>query len=113
MTRRIWVVAWFVFGGLVGYEFAQLNQVTAPVTPSEIVMVEAMSSTTEVEPQTQPRWPARNDTYQLWKGSPHVPLSVVFKGRCLHAEDSAAHLVLKEYGAKTVFGCRKHGYRSV
>jgi hypothetical protein len=84
VTRRIWVVLasiWF-FG--VGF-YAHAN---AEQTPH-----------------------GHRDIYNAWYTSPNAPLSIVFKGRCIEAEDSAAHLVLVDYDrGKTVIGCKHRGF---
>ena len=54
---------------------------------------------------------SRADVYELWRVSPDAPLSVRFKGTCIEAEDSAAHLRLVEYSrGEVVFGCQRGGY---
>lgn len=51
------------------------------------------------------------DIYQLYRIDPEAPLSVVFRGACIEAEDSAAHVILREYGdGVAVFGCKRVGY---
>jgi hypothetical protein len=61
--------------------------------------------------QAQGARTARRDVYELYRISPEAPLSIVFKGRCIEAEDSAGHLKLVEYDkGQTVFGCYKRGY---
>jgi hypothetical protein len=51
------------------------------------------------------------DTYQAWRTSPNAPLSVTFRGRCLEAEDSAAHLRLISYDrGHVVYGCKRRGF---
>ena len=54
---------------------------------------------------------SRPDVYELWRVSPDAPLSVRFKGTCIEAEDSAAHLKLVEYSTgEVVYGCQRRGY---
>lgn len=51
------------------------------------------------------------EIYELWRGSPHAPMSLKVHGDCLENEDTAAHLKLLEFdGSETVLTCFHGGY---
>jgi hypothetical protein len=77
------------FKALVGYALIMLVLVVVAVNAADAQPVEA-------------RIAKGKDIYELWRGSPQAPLSIVVVKRCIRAEDSASHLELVSYSRSVV-----------